>query len=188
MPAGSVAGYFPPHVRKASSGLPVEGHADPLFLAPHDVARQLASVRHQSELCGDPNRAGDIESRAGVGDIAHCAVDCPTAELDGSGFQYAMPGCNPVFIHRIEFNRACGSIAGVSRWECGFLLHGLRRAPSLGDMLKGFSGRMKSAIHVIREKLIARQKRYLQEFPLCLTCLRSVFCGTFITARETISE
>src|ERR1700732_3484493 len=79
----------------------IEGDADPLYLAPDDVAGQRIALRHQGELGRDSNRAGDIEGRPGGGDVANGAINRAAAELDLSGFQDPLSVCNPVLIHRI---------------------------------------------------------------------------------------
>jgi hypothetical protein len=87
----------------------IEGHADPLFLAPDHAAGQMISIRHQGELRGDSERAADIQGRAGGGDIAYRAIDRAAAELDRSGLQHTMSGCNPVLVHRSEIYQNRGN-------------------------------------------------------------------------------
>jgi hypothetical protein len=73
----------------------IERYADPLLLAPDDVARfaQPFARDLQRETVGKPQRAarrGNITDRAGNSRLA---------ELDCSGFQYAATWGNPVFVH-----------------------------------------------------------------------------------------
>ena len=58
------------------------------------------AISYQVELRGDSERAGDIKSSAGGGDIADRAVDRAAAELDRSGLQHPLSGCNPLLVHR----------------------------------------------------------------------------------------
>lgn len=56
-------------------------HANPCRLTPGDTARFLDVINRndQREVIGNPHRADDIKSRAGLRQIANSAVDdCPT--------------------------------------------------------------------------------------------------------------
>ena len=67
----------------------VEPDADPFFLAPGDVARpfQLLRGHKKREAVGDGQRDHDFERGSGLREIPYRAVDCPAAELNGSGLQ-----------------------------------------------------------------------------------------------------
>lgn len=66
-----------------------EMHANPCRLTPGDTARFLDVINRndQREVIGNPHRADDIKSRAGLRQIANSAVDdCPT-KRNFAGFQ-----------------------------------------------------------------------------------------------------
>jgi hypothetical protein len=69
-----------------------EPNADPVRFAPDHLAAMRGAVRQkdQREAIGDAERAGDVQSCAGLGPIANNAVDCTAAELDRSSLQKAM--------------------------------------------------------------------------------------------------
>ena len=64
-----------------------ESDADAPLFAPDDPAGQVTTLRYQGELRRDPDRACDVECRAGCGEIANRAGDRAAAELDGSALQ-----------------------------------------------------------------------------------------------------
>jgi hypothetical protein len=79
----------------------IEGHADPLFPAPDDVAGQVQPVglEDQREIVGDAHRAGYLERRSDVRHVANHAIDRAAAELDRSGLQDTMAWEGPLFAH-----------------------------------------------------------------------------------------
>jgi len=74
----------------------IKGHADALFLAPHEVTRPAQPIAGdaQGKPVGKPQGAVDFERRARLGDVADRARDRVAAELDRSGFQDAVTGCD----------------------------------------------------------------------------------------------
>jgi hypothetical protein len=79
----------------------IERYADPLLLAPDDVARfaQPFARDLQRETVGKPQRAAHFQCRPRRGNITDRAGNSRLAELDCSGFQYAATRGNPVFVH-----------------------------------------------------------------------------------------
>jgi hypothetical protein len=80
-----------------------ERDADPLFLAPHDVAMPayLAAADAQRDLVGNACRARNLEAGADGGDVANDTIDSRAVELDGSGLEYALPRKCTSLIHSI---------------------------------------------------------------------------------------
>lgn len=85
----------------------VEPDADPFSLAPGYVARpfQLLRGHKKREAVGDGQRDHDFERGSGLREIPYRAVDCPAAELNGSGLQYAVPRGDPGLIHLVIIGR-----------------------------------------------------------------------------------
>ena len=79
----------------------IERHADPLFLAPDDVARlfEIFARHEQREAVGDEQRRHDFERGSGVGHVADGAVDPAAAELDRSGLQLAVARGDALLVH-----------------------------------------------------------------------------------------
>ena len=65
-----------------------EGHANPLFLAPDDMAFPTFVAAHdaQRNFMRNPNRARHVKRRPDRGDISNCAIDAAALELNRSGF------------------------------------------------------------------------------------------------------
>ena len=79
----------------------VEGHADALFLAPHDVTRPAQPIARdaQGKPVGKPQGAVDFERRARLGDVANRAGNRVSAELERSGFQDTVTRCDTMLGH-----------------------------------------------------------------------------------------
>ena len=68
----------------------VEGHADPLLLAPDDVTGNVraVSLEDKAESLGDVVGVGNIKRRPRNGNIADQAANRAASELNGSRHQY----------------------------------------------------------------------------------------------------
>jgi len=82
-----------------------ECHADPLFCAPDDMTGLVDPVcdEHQREMCGDANRAADVQGRPDIRHIANHAVDSAAVELDRCGLQHAVPCGGPFLRHEAGY-------------------------------------------------------------------------------------
>jgi len=69
-----------------------EGHANPLFLAPDDLAilTFMAAQNVQRNFVRNANRARHVERRPDWGYIANCAIDAVAVELNRPGFENAL--------------------------------------------------------------------------------------------------
>jgi hypothetical protein len=79
----------------------IEGHADPLFLAPGDMTGQVqpGGLEHQREILGDAYGATYLERRSDIRHVANHAIDRAAVELDRSGPQDAVAWEGPLFVH-----------------------------------------------------------------------------------------
>ena len=70
----------------------VEGHADPVLLAPDDVTRNVRAVRLKNnvETLGDVVGLGNLERRPRNGHVADQAINQAAGELNRSRHQYGV--------------------------------------------------------------------------------------------------
>jgi hypothetical protein len=96
-----------------SGAASIEGHTDPRFPAPDDVARHLQPLgpEDQREIFGDADRAGYLERCSDGRQVANHAIDRATAELDRSGLQNATTWKGPLFVHEAGKYAQC-----LSKW------------------------------------------------------------------------
>jgi hypothetical protein len=78
-----------------------EDHADPLFLAPDDMAILTFVTAHdvQRDFAGNPDRARDVERCPCRRHIANGAIDAAAVELDRSGFQNTLSRFGTALFH-----------------------------------------------------------------------------------------
>jgi hypothetical protein len=83
-----------------------EGHANPPFLAPDDMAilTFVAAQDVQRDFVRNPHRARDVERCSYRGYIANGAIDPAAVELDRSGFQNTLSRFCTALFHAADSN------------------------------------------------------------------------------------
>jgi len=116
----------------------VERHADVLFSAPDDVARDAHAVclKYQREILGDVDGADHVEGRPRDGHIANYAVDDVATERNRSGHQHRLAGVCAPFHETFLLRKA---VAGFRKSATASYSMGMVRNPRIQDhnALKG---------------------------------------------------